>query len=124
MNDDGSAGTSACCDSLAFACNSFYTFKETGTCGTGGSKTKYTCICNKGDLCDDDFEIDLGGLEDWDLDDTADAVAKAFITTIILATVLPFVICVCICVCCCYCNKTCCFEQKQEPIIIQAAPQQ
>ena len=114
--DDGSE-TDGCCSNFLTFCDGLYDVTTTGTCSNG--KEKFTCICDSDDIfCNDNWDAE------WDAewDEAGQAVATAFWTTILLVVLLPLIICIIICVCCCFCNKTCCFEQKMQPMM--AAPQQ
>ena len=97
-----------------------------------GQKNKYICKCSKENIfCNENADIFDDAWEDeWNAEweKAGEEAAKAAIGATIALVVIPVIICICICICCCACNKTCCFEKKQDPMMIptyqQQAPQQ
>ena len=118
--DDGSQGSAACCGAWTSYCDSFYEVKKDGS-KCSGDKDVYTCVCTKDNIfCNENW----GNEWDAEWDQAGEDLAKAAATALIMGIVIPIVACICICICCCYCNKTCCFEKKQEPVVIMAPQQQ
>ena len=65
----------------------------------------------------------------WDT--SAEDIGNAVMYTFMFFVIAPIIVCICVCVCFCYCNNYCCFEEKTEPVVIDAggtapaqAPQQ
>ena len=76
-------------------------------------KYSFTCYCEKGDfLCDEKYS---GAFSDEEFGAIVDVVLLYF-------TLIPIFICTAICIGCCYCKKSCCFEKKNEPPVIQKEP--
>ena len=122
IDDDGSTLSRSCCSEYSSCNDMWYDKERIGLCADG-YKTEYTCICKSGDIfCDTSDSYSYNS--DWDAEwnDAAEDVASAVATTILLLIFIPIIICICVCVCCCACNKTCCFEQKQDAVMVLAPP--
>ena len=122
-------GTPDCCsDTFDAWCEDFYDYKMTSTsCGRG--KYKFECICEYDNLCDDnwgsnsfdddffsDDEFNAEWEEEWG--NAANDAAGAAATFLIVMIISPIIGCIICCVACCFCNKTCCFEQQQQPAVM------